>query len=113
MREGGATRREFLRTVAVAGVALGVGSQLSGTMAFTETPGREEFGQCKSVKIKCISRVGWIDRQKLLKDMGASGGMRANQWRINWDPSNSSGCCNLAEIETLDEKKRKFFIDTG
>lgn len=39
-------------------------------MAFAQTPGKEDFGQCKSVRIKCVSEVGWIDGQKLLKDKG-------------------------------------------
>jgi 7,8-dihydropterin-6-yl-methyl-4-(beta-D-ribofuranosyl)aminobenzene 5'-phosphate synthase len=113
MTKEGLNRREFLKMAGVGGVVLAAGSHVSRTMSFAETPGREDFGQCKSVKIRCISEVGWIDGQKLLKDMGKSGGPKANQWRVDWDPANSGGCCNLIEVETLDGKKHKFLVDTG
>jgi len=113
MERKGTTRRDFLKLVAAGGTVAAMGGFMSKTMAFAETPGKEDFGQCKSVRIRCISEVGWIDGQKLLKDMGASGGPKANQWRVNWDPRNSGGCCNLIEIEALDGTKHTFLLDTG
>jgi len=107
------SRRDFLKVAGASGAVFITGSRLSRTMAYAETLGKEDFGQCKSVRIKCVSEVGWKDGQKLLKDMVASGGPKANQWRVNWDPTNSGGCCNLIEVETLDRKKHKFLLDTG
>lgn len=106
--------REFILKAAGEGSATPVaGTMSSGNKAFAENAGKEDIGMCKRVRIKCVSEVGWVDGQKLLQDMGASGGPEAKQWDVNWSPENSGGCCNLIEIETLDGKRHKFLVDTG
>ena len=72
-----------------------------------------DIGQCKSLRIKCISEVGWFDSEKLLNLVRAGGGLKANQWTIPWTPENAAGFCSLIDMETLDGHHHKFLLDTG
>lgn len=72
-----------------------------------------DIGQCKSLKIKCVSELGWIDNSKLINTMKAAGGPEVNQWEIPWDPENAAGSCTLIDMETLDGRHHKFLLDAG
>lgn len=106
-------RRDFLKIVGGGGAALGISSLLSETEAFAATPGKYDIGQCKSVRIKCVSELGWFDGKLLGKNVKDSGGPKVSQWVIDWDPKNSAGSCSLIDMETLDGTHHKFLIDAG
>lgn len=72
-----------------------------------------DIGQCKSLKIKCISEVGWFDTEKMVSQLQTGGGMDANQWAIPWAPENGAGFCSLIDVETLTGRHHKFLLDTG
>ncbi len=75
--------------------------------------GKYDIGQCKSVRIKCISEVGWYDTKKLGGQMKDAGGPKTSQWVIPWDPQNAAGCSTLVDVETLDGRHHKFLMDAG
>lgn len=72
-----------------------------------------DFGACRSVRITCISELGWLDSQKLMQDVGTAGGAGVSQWRIPWDNENARGSCSLLEIETLEGTRRRILVDAG
>lgn len=76
--------------------------------------GKYGIGQCKSVKITCISELDWHDGKILLKNiLGTPKKAKTNQWTIPWDPQNSAGSCSLIDVELLDGTRHKFLLDTG
>jgi 7,8-dihydropterin-6-yl-methyl-4-(beta-D-ribofuranosyl)aminobenzene 5'-phosphate synthase len=106
-------RREFMKTMAIGGTVLGLGG-----IAFHEplealATGKYDIGQCKSVRIKCISELGWYDTGVLVKQMKEAGGGKTNQWIIPWDQKNAAGSSSLVDMETLDGRHHKILIDTG
>jgi 7,8-dihydropterin-6-yl-methyl-4-(beta-D-ribofuranosyl)aminobenzene 5'-phosphate synthase len=72
-----------------------------------------DFGACRSMKITCVSEIGWLNGAKLMQEVGAAGGPGVSQWRIPWDDENARGSCSLLEIETLDHARRRILIDAG
>jgi len=74
---------------------------------------RVDIGACKSVKMTCISEVGWHSNEKLVADVNAGGGFNTSQWQVPWDNDNAGGSCSLMEVEGLDGKRRKILIDVG
>jgi 7,8-dihydropterin-6-yl-methyl-4-(beta-D-ribofuranosyl)aminobenzene 5'-phosphate synthase len=76
--------------------------------------GRADIGQCKSVKVTCVSEVGWWDDQKVKAPMMALGGpQQADQWQAAWDSGNAAGACTLVEVEGLDGSLRRLLLDAG
>jgi 7,8-dihydropterin-6-yl-methyl-4-(beta-D-ribofuranosyl)aminobenzene 5'-phosphate synthase len=75
--------------------------------------GKYDIGQCKSVRVKCISELGWFDTKKLGGQMMAAGGPKTSQWIIPWDPKNAAGSCSLVDMESLDGRHHKFLLDAG
>lgn len=75
--------------------------------------GKYEIGQCKRVRIKCVSELGWFDSQKVVDSMREAGGPETNQWIIPWDSRNAAGCCSLIDMESIDGTHHKFLMDTG
>ncbi|MEE4352339.1 MAG: MBL fold metallo-hydrolase [Desulfatiglans sp.] len=106
-------RREFLKTVAIGGASLGLGNAIWNAPLEALAGDKYDIGQCKSVRIKCISELGWYDTKVLIQNMKAGGGPRANQWDIAWDPKNAAGSCTLIDMEALDGRHHKFLLDTG
>jgi 7,8-dihydropterin-6-yl-methyl-4-(beta-D-ribofuranosyl)aminobenzene 5'-phosphate synthase len=106
-------RREFMRTVAIGGAALGLGNAVFYKPLDALASGKYDIGQCKSVRIKCVSELGWYDTKVLIGQMKAGGGPKTNQWSIPWDPENAAGSCTLIDMETLDGRHHKFLLDTG
>jgi 7,8-dihydropterin-6-yl-methyl-4-(beta-D-ribofuranosyl)aminobenzene 5'-phosphate synthase len=107
------SRREFVKTVAVGGAVLGLGSAVFHKPLEALAGGKCDIGQCKSVRIKCISELGWYDTKLLVGQMKAAGGGKTNQWEIPWDPENAAGSCTLIDMEALDGRHHKFLLDTG
>jgi 7,8-dihydropterin-6-yl-methyl-4-(beta-D-ribofuranosyl)aminobenzene 5'-phosphate synthase len=107
------TRRDFMKNVVIGGAVLGLGSAVLSKPAKALASGQHDIGQCKSVTIKCISELGWFDSKKLIGQMKAAGGPKANQWEIAWDPKNAAGSCTLIDMETLDGRHHKILLDTG
>ncbi len=106
-------RREFIKGLAVGGAVLGLGGIVAHKPAEALASGKYDIGQCKSVRVKCVSEVGWFDTKKLGGQMKAAGGPKTNQWIIPWDPANAAGSCSLIDMEALDGRHHKFLLDTG
>ncbi len=107
------TRRDFMKNVAIGGAVLGLGSAVLSKPVKALAGGQHDIGQCKSVKVKCISELGWFDSKELIAQMKAAGGPKTNQWEIPWDPKNAAGSCTLIDMESLDGKHHKILLDTG
>ncbi|MCP4112804.1 MAG: MBL fold metallo-hydrolase [Desulfobacteraceae bacterium] len=75
--------------------------------------GKYDIGQCKSVKIKCVSEIGWFDDEKLMNQVLEAGGLEISQWTVPWDKDNAAGSCSLVEMESTDGTHHKFLLDTG
>jgi len=85
---------------------------MSGTftpdIALRRAGGRADIGQCKSVKVTCVSEVGWWDDQKTMASILALGGMQyTDQWQTAWAARNTVGSCTLVEVEGLDGGVRR------
>jgi 7,8-dihydropterin-6-yl-methyl-4-(beta-D-ribofuranosyl)aminobenzene 5'-phosphate synthase len=106
-------RREFLKTVTIGGAVLSLGQVTLFKPMKAMASGKYDIGQCKSVRVKCVSELGWFDTKKLGGQMMAAGGPKTNQWSIPWDPANAAGSCTLIDMETLDGRHHKFLLDTG
>jgi 7,8-dihydropterin-6-yl-methyl-4-(beta-D-ribofuranosyl)aminobenzene 5'-phosphate synthase len=80
----------------------------------TAAPGEKiDFGVCKSVKVTCVSEIGWRSNDTLMADIKDAGGIDTNQWQIHWHEDNAHGSCSLVEVEALDGVRRKLLIDAG
>ncbi|MFV0436253.1 MAG: MBL fold metallo-hydrolase [Desulfopila sp.] len=75
--------------------------------------GKRDIGRCKSVRIKCVSELGWHDSNTVVEDIRLAGGTATSQWHIPWDNDNGAGCCSLIDIESIDGTHHKFLLDTG
>ena len=92
---------------------MGLGGIIAHKPVEALASGKYDIGQCKSVRVKCVSEVGWFDTRKLGGQMKAAGGPQTNQWIIPWDPANAAGSCSLIDMESLDGRRHKFLLDTG
>jgi len=106
-------RRDFVKSVVLGGTVLGLGGIGLHRPLAALASGKYDIGQCKSVKIKCVSELGWYDTKKLVEQMKAAGGPKTNQWGIPWDPKNAAGSCSLIDMESLDGRHHKILLDTG
>ncbi len=108
------SRRDFVKTVAIGGASLSLGSAVFHKPLEALASGKYDIGQCKSLKITCVSELGWYDSKLLLKQILATPKkIHTNQWTIPWDPQNSAGSCSLIDVELLDGSHHKFLLDTG
>jgi len=108
------SRRDFIRTAVIGGATISLGSAMFIKPMEAQASGKYDIGQCKSLKVTCVSELGWFSNEVLMKQiMAAPGKMNANQWAVPWDPKNAAGSCSLVEVEMLDGKKHKFLLDTG
>lgn len=106
-------RRDFIKAITIGGAILGLGGVIFHKPLEALASGKYDIGQCKSVKIKCVSELGWFDNKNLITSIKAAGGPKANQWSIPWDPKNAAGSCSLIDMEALDGGHHKFLLDTG
>lgn len=108
----GITRRDFVGNVAAGGAALYLSNRLGGlTKAWAAE--KMDIGECKTVRVRCISETSWFDNAILLNDIKNAGGASANQYKIKWAHKNSGGYSALVEVEALDGTWRRFLLDTG
>ena len=70
---------------------------------------RKILGECKSLRVKCISELGWHNTALYLKDRDQTGG----QYEKHWNPSNAAGVCTHIEIESLKGVKSNYLLDVG
>jgi 7,8-dihydropterin-6-yl-methyl-4-(beta-D-ribofuranosyl)aminobenzene 5'-phosphate synthase len=103
------SRMDVVKSVAVGDV----GGITSHEPLEAPAGGKYDIGQCHSLKIKCISELGWYDSTKIIAQMNAAGGPDTNQWTIAWDQQNAAGSSSLVDMVTLDGNHHKFLMDTG
>jgi len=84
-------RRDFVKTVAIGGAVLGLGRAVLHEPLEALANGKYDIGKCKSVRIKCVSELGWFDSKTLIGQMKAAGGAETNQWTFPWDRKNAAG----------------------
>ena len=72
-----------------------------------------DIGECKSVRVRCISETSWFDNAQLMNDIKNAGGPTANQYGVKWNHKNSGGYSALVEVEALNGTCRKFLLDAG
>jgi 7,8-dihydropterin-6-yl-methyl-4-(beta-D-ribofuranosyl)aminobenzene 5'-phosphate synthase len=106
-------RRDFIKTIIIEGTLLGLGGVIFHKPLDALAGGKYDIGECKSVKVKCVSELGWFDNKNLMTAIKAAGGPKASQWTIPWDPKNAAGSCSLIDMETLDGRHHKFLLDAG
>jgi 7,8-dihydropterin-6-yl-methyl-4-(beta-D-ribofuranosyl)aminobenzene 5'-phosphate synthase len=109
------TRRHFMKSMAVGGAVLGLGGIVFHKPLQALASGKYDIGHCKSLRIKCVSELGWFDTKNLVGSFMKAGGFKVNpnQWAIPFDPKNAAGSCSLIDMETLDGHHHKFLLDTG
>jgi len=106
-------RRDFMKTIIIGGVAFQASNLTFLNPLSAYASGKYDIGECRSVKITCISETGWYDNQKFKGQVRSAGGRATNQWQIPWDQSNASGFSSLIDIESLDGTHHKILLDTG
>jgi 7,8-dihydropterin-6-yl-methyl-4-(beta-D-ribofuranosyl)aminobenzene 5'-phosphate synthase len=110
----GMDRRDFVKTVAVGGATFSMASALWPEPLRAGPGGQVDIGQCRSLKVTCISEVGWWDTRLLLKQLMAGGGpKKCDQWTAAWDPRNAAGSASLIEVTLLNGQVKRILLDTG
>lgn len=107
-------RRSFLKGLAATGVTA-VGMASTGPLVYKGFAAKkmEDIGECKSVKITCVSETSWFDSPRMLKDIQDAGGAMVCQYDIPWTQDNIGGYIALIEVEQLDGTKHIIQLDTG
>ncbi|BDG02759.1 MBL fold metallo-hydrolase [Anaeromyxobacter oryzae] len=119
-------RRGFIRDVTMGGAAVLAAGALGAPGAARACPGDGgaydqvipvgapvAIGELKSLKVTCLSEVGWWSTPQFLADIDAAGGMSTNQWTIPFDPKNSGGYSALIEAQECDGTVHTVLLDTG
>ena len=109
-------RRSFIRRMAQAGVAGSVAVSGVGTMAgkvYAKKKAKYDIGECKSVKVTCVSETSWFDSPTMLKDIKDAGGAMVSMYDIPWTQDNIGGYSALIEIEQLDGSINRILMDPG
>ncbi len=107
------TRRDFVKSMALGGVIAGLGHAICRNPTDALGNGRIDIGQCRSVRIRCISETGWFDDKSMASTLEGGGGPEESQWEKPWDCANGAGSCNLVELETLGGHRHRFLVDAG
>lgn len=107
-------RRDFVKTVAVGGATFSLAGALWPGAISASKSRPADIGMCKSVKVTCVTEVGWWDTRVLMKDLIKGGGpKKCDQWTTWWNPQNAAGSASLIEVEGLDGKVKRILLDTG
>ncbi|MCE5283621.1 MAG: twin-arginine translocation signal domain-containing protein [Deltaproteobacteria bacterium] len=106
-------RRDFLKGLAVTGAAAGVGGLGPLVGKGFAAKKLENIGECKSVKVTCVSETSWFDSPRMLQDIKDGGGAMVSMYDIPWTQSNIGGYVALIEVEQLDGSKHVIQLDTG
>jgi 7,8-dihydropterin-6-yl-methyl-4-(beta-D-ribofuranosyl)aminobenzene 5'-phosphate synthase len=121
-------RREFVKRLAMGGAtALAAGTVLA-------SPGKADarqrnrgaceqqavrpgspvaIGELKSLKVTCLSEVGWWSTPQFQAEIKAGGGMNSSQWGMSFTEKNAAGYSALVEAEGCDGKVHTVLLDTG
>ncbi len=82
--------------------------------ALDPSQGRVDIGQCRALRVTCLSEMGWWDHTKVLGPVQRAGGpQKADQWSVGWDKGNAAGCSHLLEVEDLDGGVRRILMDAA
>jgi len=108
-------RRSFLKSLAFTGAGAALGFSGVGSLAGTGLAAKklENIGECKSVKITCVSETSWFDSPRMLQDIKDAGGAMVSMYDIPWTQENIGGYIALIEVEQLDGSKHIIQLDTG
>jgi len=108
-------RRDFLKDMAVAGTTIGVASTGIGPLIKKgyAAQKKEDIGQCKSVKVTCVSETAWFDSARMLQDIKDTGGAMVSSYAHPWTQENIGGYSALIEVEQLDGSKHTILMDTN
>jgi 7,8-dihydropterin-6-yl-methyl-4-(beta-D-ribofuranosyl)aminobenzene 5'-phosphate synthase len=107
------SRRDFVRTLTLGGAALSLGNAIRHKPLEAQAGVKIDIGQCRSVRIRCISEPGWFDDRSMFSTWAEGDGPEESQWEKPWDYSNAAGSCALIDMETLDGRHHRFLMDTG
>lgn len=102
-----------MKTVAKGDAVQGSESTVVDEPSEAPAGGKYDIGECRSVRVKCVSELGWFDTKKLIGQMQAAGGPQTSQWDVPWDTENAAGSCSLIDMEALDGSRHRFLLDTG
>lgn len=72
-----------------------------------------DFGEVRSLTVKCVSEVGWFDTKQLVSDVLRAGDSSVNQYDIPFDADNAAGYSALLIVEDLKGTKTSYLLDTG
>ena len=106
-------RRSFLRGMMATGAAIGASGVGSPLVNKSMAVQKEDIGECKSVKITCVSETSWFDSPRMLQDVKDAGGAMVAGYEIPWTQSNIGGYIAVIEVEQLDGSKHVIQMDTG
>ena len=107
------SRRAFVKKLVINGAVLSFGDVIFHSPLKALAGGKYDIGECKSIKVKCISELPCFDNKMNIKTIMNAGGLTTNQWKIPWVPENSAGSCTLIDMEALDGTHHKFLLDVG
>ena len=107
-------RRDFLKSMVATGAAITVAGMGVGPVVKKGWGARkkEDIGQCKSVKVTCVSETAWFDSPRMLADIKETGGAMVSSYAHPWTQENLGGYCALVEVEQLDGSKHTILMDT-
>jgi 7,8-dihydropterin-6-yl-methyl-4-(beta-D-ribofuranosyl)aminobenzene 5'-phosphate synthase len=103
-------RRDFLKTMATAGVAV---STAGGMFPRNSQAAKIDFGQVQSVKVDVLSETSWFDNDVFKKNLMDYGGAMTNQYTIPWEWDNAGGYAALITVTDLSGKEHKILMDSG
>lgn len=108
-------RRNFCKGLAAAGLAggLAVGGGVGPLVGSARASAKTDIGECKSVKVTCVSETSWFDSPTMLKDIKDAGGAMVSHYDIPWTQENIGGYSALIEVELLDGSVKKILLDPG
>ncbi|SFJ86054.1 7,8-dihydropterin-6-yl-methyl-4-(beta-D-ribofuranosyl)aminobenzene 5'-phosphate synthase [Desulfomicrobium apsheronum] len=106
-------RRNFLKNLGIGLAGAGAATMGGPVVRVAKAEKKHNIGECKSVKVHCISETSWFDSPQMLKDIKDAGGAMVSMYDIPWTQDNIGGYLALIEVEQLDGSKHFIQMDTG
>ena len=106
-------RRNFLKNLGIGLAGAGAATMGGPVVRVAQAGKKQDIGECKSVKVHCISETSWFDSPQMLKDIKDAGGAMVSMYDIPWTQDNIGGYLALIEVEQLDGSKHFIQMDTG